>query len=138
MKKVLAGGRFNIIHPGHIHFLKSAKALGDYLVVVVANDRTVTRNKRQLLFPDTERKTVLESIRYVDKAVVGKALESESGYLEIIKREKPDIIALGHDQHVKMQQLKEGISKLGLKCKITRIKNFKGYKTKKIIKWSSH
>ncbi|MEM3089744.1 MAG: adenylyltransferase/cytidyltransferase family protein, partial [Candidatus Nitrosotenuis sp.] len=40
LRIVLAGGVFDIIHPGHIHTLNAAKALGDVLVVVVATDNT--------------------------------------------------------------------------------------------------
>ena len=39
-KIVLAGGVFDIIHPGHIHTLNAAKALGDILVVAIATDKT--------------------------------------------------------------------------------------------------
>ena len=43
LKVVLAGGVFDIIHPGHIHTLNAAKALGDVLVVVIATDKTAVR-----------------------------------------------------------------------------------------------
>ena len=44
-KIVLAGGVFDIIHPGHIHTLNAAKALGDVLVVAIATDRTAEKMK---------------------------------------------------------------------------------------------
>ena len=43
---VLAGGVFDIIHPGHIHTLNAAKKLGDVLVVVVATDKTSIKMKK--------------------------------------------------------------------------------------------
>ena len=43
LKVVLAGGVFDIIHPGHIHTLKAAKALGDILVVAIATDKTAQK-----------------------------------------------------------------------------------------------
>ncbi len=43
LRVVLAGGVFDIIHPGHIYTLKAAKALGDVLVVVVATDATAKK-----------------------------------------------------------------------------------------------
>ena len=55
MKKVLTGGVFNTIHQGHIWFLKRAGELGDCLVVVVANDKTVLK-KKPLIRPQKERK----------------------------------------------------------------------------------
>ena len=47
LRVVLAGGVFDIIHPGHIHTLNSAKALGDVLVVVVATDTTAQKIKKR-------------------------------------------------------------------------------------------
>ena len=46
-KIVLAGGVFDIIHPGHIHTLNAAKALGDMLVVVIATDKTAKKIKKR-------------------------------------------------------------------------------------------
>ena len=45
LRVVLAGGVFDIIHPGHIHTLKAAKALGDILVVAIATDKTAQKMK---------------------------------------------------------------------------------------------
>ena len=45
-KIVLAGGVFDIIHPGHIHTLTAAKALGDVLVVAIATDKTAQKMKK--------------------------------------------------------------------------------------------
>ena len=44
-KIVLAGGVFDIIHPGHIHTLNAAKALGGVLVVAIATDKTAEKLK---------------------------------------------------------------------------------------------
>ena len=46
-KIVLAGGVFDIIHPGHIHTLNAAKALGDVLVVAIATDNTAQKMKKR-------------------------------------------------------------------------------------------
>jgi len=127
MKKVLAGGTFNIIHPGHIFFLEKAKALGDYLLVVVANDKTVMREKKFLVMPAEARKKILESLRFVDKAVIG----DEKDFLKVVRKEKPDVIALGFDQE--LGSLEKQIENLGIK--IVRIKSrLKGYKTEDILK----
>ena len=47
LKIVLAGGVFDIIHPGHINTLNAAKKLGDVLVVVVATDKTAVKMKKR-------------------------------------------------------------------------------------------
>jgi len=46
-KIVLAGGVFDIIHPGHIHTLNAAKALGGILVVAIATDKTAEKMKKR-------------------------------------------------------------------------------------------
>jgi len=126
MKKVLAGGTFNLLHPGHIFFLEKAKELGDYLVVVVANDKTVAREKKFLVMPAEARKKVIENLRIVDKAVVG----DEKDFMKVVRKERPDIIALGYDQE--LGSLEKQIESLGIK--IVRIKSrLKGYKTEDIL-----
>jgi FAD synthetase len=126
MKKVLAGGTFNIVHPGHIFFLKKAKEMGNYLVVVVANDRTVRRSKGFLTMPAEGRKMVIENLRIVDKAVIG----DEKDFMKVVRKEKPSIIALGYDQEIK--DLEKQIENLGIK--IVRIKShLRGYKTQDIL-----
>ena len=91
MKKVLVGGCFNSIHPGHIYFLKEAKKLGDELVVVLANDKN---NKKPYAIPARKRKKKLADLKIADKIVVGDSRDQT----KIVKKIKPDIIALGYDQ----------------------------------------
>jgi len=134
MIKVLAGGRFNIIHPAHVQFLKRAKALGNKLVVVIASDTTIKNAGKQVIFPETERQKMVAALKPVDKAVIGYALKGESGYQRIINKEKPDIIALGYDQNVDEAALKQMCLKAGSPCTIVRIKKYKDYQTRKIIR----
>jgi len=129
MKKVLVGGAFNILHPGHIFFLSWAKKLGDFLIVVIANDRTVKRNKGYVITPMNDRKRIVEGIRFVDKVVVGNSTDM----FRVVEKEKPNIIALGFDQKIDMKKLKGVIAKNRLKIKIVRIKKYGNYSTKKII-----
>ena len=134
MIKVLAGGRFNIIHPAHVQFLKRAKALGDQLVVVVASDETIKNAGKRAVFPERERQKMVAALKPVDKAVIGYALKGESGYQRIIKKEKPDIIALGYDQLVDQAALKQMCRKAGTTCTIVRIEKYKDYQTKNIVR----
>lgn len=126
--KVLAGGVFNIIHPGHILFLKKAKSLGDSLVVVVAHDKTVLKRKGYLLKKSKERKKSLEKLGFIDRVVVG----DERDFLKVVEREKPDIIVLGYDQSMNENELK---SLKGTDCRIVRIREkLKGFKTREMLK----
>ncbi|SUZ76784.1 uncharacterized protein METZ01_LOCUS29638 [marine metagenome] len=84
-----------MLHPGHIHFLRAARELGDELVVIVANDATVRRMKREPIVSATVRAEMVASLKPVDQAIVGR----EGNMLDIVVEEiKPHIIALGHDQ----------------------------------------
>lgn len=123
MKKVLAGGVFNTIHPGHVQFLKKAKALGDFLTVVVANDKTVLK-KKKLLRPQDERKKTVESLGIADRVVIG----DEEDFLLVVKRERSQIVALGYDQDFDERKLK------ALGCRVVRIPKFGSYSTRKILK----
>ena len=125
-KKVLAGGVFNIVHPGHVHFLKKAKELGDELVVVVAHDKTVLKNKKNLMFPASVRAQTVRNIRDVSKVVIG----DDTDMMKVVKRERPDIIAIGYDQDDKL--IKKMLSETGIECELVKIGRLKGYSTKKI------
>ena len=96
-KRVVATGVFDLLHPGHIHFLRAARELGDELVVIIANDATVRRMKREPVVPATIRAEMVAALKPVDHAVVGR----EGDMLDIIVEEiRPHIIALGHDQEL--------------------------------------
>ena len=70
MKRVITYGTFDLLHYGHINLLKRAKALGDYLVVVVSTDEFNWNEKqKKCYFSYEERKAMVEAIRYVDLVV---------------------------------------------------------------------
>ena len=125
-RKVLCGGRFNIIHPGHMHFLRKAKELGDELVVVVAADRTVKKDGKKLLLRRDDRAGLVEGISLVDRVIKGEFRGAE----DVIRREKPDVIALGYDQDIK--KFRKIVERLGISCGIKRIPLLEGYSTESI------
>jgi FAD synthetase len=125
--KVLAGGVFNVVHPGHIFFLKKARSLGDELVVVVAHDETVRKSKR-LIFPARERKAVLESLRMVDRVIMG----DRNDFFLVIKKERPDVIVLGFDQKIDGKKLEKALEK-GAIPRIVKLPRFREYGTKKLM-----
>ncbi len=92
---VLVAGSFDLLHPGHIEFLKWASSLGDKLYVVIARDSTYRRlRKREPVLSEGERLAIVSAIRFVYKAVLG----SETDMLEPVAKIRPDVIALGPDQ----------------------------------------
>ena len=70
MKRVITYGTFDLLHYGHINLLRRAKALGDYLVVVLSTDEFNWKEKnKKCYFSYEERRMLLEAIRYVDLVI---------------------------------------------------------------------
>ena len=119
-KIVLAGGVFDIIHPGHIHTLTAAKALGDVLVVAIATDKTAQKMKKMSPLHDQElRCELVSSLSMVDEAIVGH----EEDIFETVKEVKPDIIALGYDQIHQEKFISYGCKRISLDVKIVRLQS---------------
>jgi cytidyltransferase-like protein len=129
---VMAGGSFDIIHPGHVETLEKARALGDVLVVSVARNSTYLRNKkRDPLHDEKLRKKMVESIKFVDAAILG----SEVDLFETVELVRPDIIALGYDQSHNEDGFRKEISRRGLRAKVVRLdSSVPEIKTSKIAK----
>ena len=122
--KVMAFGAFDVLHLGHLRMLKQAQKLGDRLVVVVASDAILEKGKgHKAYFNEDERRELVASFRYVDKAIRG----DRHNTLEPILKEKPDVIAFGYDQPKKPSELLEELKSAGLRKlpKIVRLKPFK-------------
>ena len=69
MKRVITYGTFDLLHYGHIHLLRRAKALGDYLVVALSTDEFNQEKGKTCYFTYEQRKALLESVRYVDLVI---------------------------------------------------------------------
>ncbi|MGH1566802.1 MAG: adenylyltransferase/cytidyltransferase family protein [Nitrosopumilus sp.] len=120
LQVVLAGGVFDIIHPGHIHTLNAAKALGDVLVVVVATDNTsVKMKKRRPLHSQEQRQELVSSLSMVDLCLIGQ----EEDIFKTVNRVRPQIIALGYDQIHQEKFITEGCAKISLDAKVARLQS---------------
>jgi len=96
---VLAGGVFDLLHAGHLFFLKKAKELGDVLVVVAGRDEHIRKKGREPLHSLEERVEILNNLKMVDLAIPGsREIRDEKDYVDTITLVNPDIIALGYDQ----------------------------------------
>jgi len=117
---VLAGGVFDIIHPGHIHTLNAAKELGDVLVVVVATDNTAVKmKKRRPLHAQEQRQELVNSLSTVDLCLIGQ----EDDIFKTVNHVKPQIIALGYDQIHQEKFITEGCKKIQLDAKVARLQS---------------
>lgn len=91
--RVMAQGTFDVLHPGHIHYLEKSRELGNELVVVVARDSRVS-GRKNLVFDEEERRRMLEALEAVDRAVLG----SEGDIYSTVREIDPDVITIGYDQ----------------------------------------
>ncbi len=94
-KVVLVGGCFDILHPGHILFLKKAREQGDKLIVLLESDQKIKelKGKDRPFFSQKERAEVLKGIKYVSQVISLPFMRRDADYEKIIKSLKPDIIA---------------------------------------------
>lgn len=93
-KIVLLGGCFDILHYGHIEFLRKSKDLGDYLIIALESDEMITKyKKRQPIHTQLQRAQNLAAIQYVDKVLLLPVLEGFKDYNQLVQDVKPVIIA---------------------------------------------
>lgn len=115
--KVMVGGTFDIIHPGHIHYLREASKLG-LVYAVVARDDTVRRIKgREPINNEESRLEVINSIRYVYKALLG----DKEDIFKSVESINPDIILLGPDQPVDEAALINYANRRGINVNVIRL-----------------
>lgn len=119
MTRVLATGTFDLLHPGHMLYLEEAKKLGDELVVIVAR-RDNVKHKTKPVIPDEQRLKMVASLRPVDKAILG----SKNDIFEPLYDVKPDIIALGPNQHFDIDELTKELKSRNISAKVVRITAF--------------
>ncbi len=121
MVKVMATGTFDLLHMGHIFYLKEASKLGDKLVVVVATDTTVRKLKHEPINPQEIRLSIIKELKVVDEAYIGH----EDDMYKIVKEIKPDIIALGYDQIHDEKKIKSELKKRNIKADVVRLSKYK-------------
>jgi rfaE bifunctional protein nucleotidyltransferase chain/domain len=92
---VFTNGCFDILHPGHIRYLNSARKLGDYLIVALNSDRSVRAIKGpgRPVNPQADRAELLAALAFVDAVIIF----DEDDPLKIIKCLLPDILVKGGD-----------------------------------------
>ena len=104
MKKVITYGTFDLLHVGHINLLRRAKALGDYLIVVVSSDEFNAGKGKKAYHSFEDRKKILEAIRYVDLVIPEENWEQKRSD---VKEYHVDTFVMGDDWKGKFDFLKE-------------------------------
>lgn len=130
-------GTFDTVHEGHRDLFRQAKQHAERLIVSVARTENILRLKGRLpVHSEKERLAVVRQEPLVDKSFLGQIRDP----FQVIKREKPDMIALGYDQtHALAQFLPDKLKNMGLnRIRIVRLEPFKPaiYKSSKILKRS--
>jgi len=129
-KIVFTNGCFDILHRGHLEYLKEARALGDLLFLGLNSDLSINKLKGdgRPINNEDDRKFFLESLRYVDFVEVF----SEQTPLELIKNIRPHILVKGGDWEVNQIVGHDVLSSYGGIVKSLSFKQ--GYSTTNIIK----
>jgi FAD synthetase len=121
MRRVVATGTFEIVHPGHLYYLEESRRLGDELFVIVARDVNV-RHKPCPVIPEEQRVRVVAALRPVDHALLGDSTDIFRPIREIM----PDIVTLGFNQHFEEAALQSALVDQGLSTRVVRIGKYDG------------
>lgn len=114
--RVMAAGVFDLLHTGHLHYLREARSHGDELVVVIARDTSVRERKHPPIVPEEARREIVEALKPVDRAVLG----DEEDQFASVERLEPDVIVLGHDDYHAADQVREESKRRGIEVEVVR------------------
>ena len=128
-KIVFTNGCFDLIHPGHVHYLKKAKSFGDVLIVAINSDKSVRKLKgvdRPIMSWNSRADIIqgLESVDYVIKM-------NENNPISLIKKIKPDIHVKGGDYKINELSERQAVINSGGMVKI--VKYLSGLSTSQLI-----
>jgi rfaE bifunctional protein nucleotidyltransferase chain/domain len=127
---VFTNGCFDLLHPGHIHSLEAARALGDFLIVGINSDESVRvlKGEGRPLIPAEERGEILASLECVDGVVIFEELTPQ----RVIASLLPDILVKGSDWPGNQIVGREEVESAG--GKVVLIDIVPGYSTTEILK----
>lgn len=126
-KIILAGGCFDIIHAGHIEYLKKSKALDGILLVLLESDATIKKlkGKNRPVYSQEKRAVTLANLGMVDYIICLPPLKKDSDYDALVKKIKPDIIAVTEgDSLVYKKQQQAGMVSGKVVFVTKRLKNY--------------
>jgi len=98
MSHVFVSGCFDILHAGHVQFLREARALGSRLTVSFASDEVLWLHKqRKSLLPEDHKAALIATLDMVDAVVIGRGHKEGLDFEEDFLRLRPDILAVTED-----------------------------------------
>lgn len=122
MKKVITYGTYDLLHVGHINLLRRAKALGDYLLVVLSSDEFNAIKNKKSYHSYEDRKIILEAVKYVDEVIPEYTWEQK---IKDVQDNDIDVFVMGDDWKGKFDFLKEY-------CEVVYLPRTEGISTTKI------
>ncbi len=114
-RRVIAQGTFDLLHPGHLHYLEEAAEYGDELHVIVAREQNVTHKPRPIC-PERQRRDLVAALEVVDQAHLG---HPEDIFVPV-ERIDPAVIVLGFDQHHDVSGIREALANRGIDARVVR------------------
>lgn len=104
-KVVMVSGGFDPIHIGHIRYIKEAKKLGDYLIVVLNNDNWLRKKKGKEFMKEIDRKEIIEAFVGVDEVYISNHKANmdyndpiDRSVCDALRKIRPHIFANGGDR----------------------------------------
>ena len=122
MKKVITYGTFDLLHVGHINLLRRAKAMGDYLLVVLSTDEFNAGKHKEAYHSYEDRKIILEAIKYVDEVIPEVSWDQK---ISDVVDNNIDVFVMGNDWEGKFDFLKDY-------CEVVYLPRTEGISTTKI------
>ena len=126
----LANGGFDLLHVGHVRYLRAAKALGDRLVVAINSDESVRtlKGEGRPIMPAEERAEIVAALADVDAVVIFPELDVRA----IIREIRPDIQAKGTDYTADSVPERDAVTEYGGRVEI--VGDAKNHSTTEIIR----
>ena len=97
MKKVAISGYFDPIHVGHLEYIEMSKKLGDYLIVIVNNNKQCVLKKGKPFMDEMDRIKIIKAIKWVDEVFL--CVDEDSTVCKSLEEIKPDIFTNGGDRN---------------------------------------
>jgi FAD synthetase len=116
VRRVVATGTFDILHPGHIYYLEESRKLGDELWVIVARDANV-KHKPHPIIPEEHRLQMVAALKPVSHAILG----DKTDIFRPIQEIQPSVITIGFNQHFDESKLRQQLGERGMTPEIVRI-----------------
>jgi FAD synthetase len=117
-KRIVIAGTFDILHPGHVFLITEAAKLGEVIIVVARDENVIHAKGRPVIVPERQRLFMVEALKGVSKAVLGNP---GPDFVSIVEELKPDILMLGPNQNMSIDEVKKRLKEKKLSIQVIRL-----------------